>query len=200
VNTPDILPTALQFGGPSMFALRAVLASTLSPVWGVYSGYELYEHEQLAPGREEYLDSEKFQLRPRDYRTARENGTSLEPLIARLNQIRREHPALQQMKGLWFHQIGHDKLICYSRRDPVSGDTILVVCALDGEARYWGETELWMPALGLGWTDSFEVVDLLSGREFRWGQRNMVGLGPWEIAHVLWIRNAPGVDDGDDRH
>ena len=198
VNTPDILHASLQFGGPSMFAVRAVLAATMSPVWGVYSGFELFEHEAVRPGSEEYLDSEKYQLRPRDYRTPREHGSSLEPLLGQLNRIRREHPALHQMKGLWFHSISNDALLCYSRRDP-TGDTVLVVTALDGQDEYWGETELWMPALGLGWGDRFDVVDELSGEVYNWGQRNLVRLGPIRVAHVFTIRRAPGPDDPD-RH
>src|SRR5439155_8723906 len=87
VNTPDILHASLQFGGPAMFALRAALAATMSPSWGVYSGFELYEHEAVREGSEEYLDSEKYQLRPRDYNQALADGRSLEPWITRLNGI-----------------------------------------------------------------------------------------------------------------
>ena len=199
VNTPDILHASLQFGGPSMFAVRAVLAATMSPTWGVYSGFELYEHEAVRAGSEEYLDSEKYQLRPRDYRTPKEHNYSLEPLIGQLNRIRRAHPALQRIKGLWFHSISHDKLLCFSKRDPQTGDTVIVVTALDGGGPYWGQTELWMPALGLGWTERFEVVDELSGEVYRWGQRNVVGLGPVKIAHILSVRRPPGPGDPD-RH
>ncbi len=121
VNTPDILPFALQRRDPATFALRAVLAATLSPTWGVYAGYELYEHEVLAPGREEYLNSEKFQLRPRDFETALATGQSLEPFLGSLNRIRKAHPSLQRMKGLWFHGVDNDNLLVYSRHDEVSG-------------------------------------------------------------------------------
>src|SRR5262249_46601358 len=95
VNTPDILHESLQHGGPGMFAIRAALAATLSPSWGVYSGFELFENTAVAPGSEEYLNSEKYQLRPRDYAAALAAGRSLEPWITRLNAIRRAHPALQ---------------------------------------------------------------------------------------------------------
>src|SRR5690606_27399326 len=128
---PDILPEHLQVGGPGMFALRAALAATLAPTWGVYSGFELYEHQPLGPGKEEYLDSEKFQLRPRDYAGALAEGRSLEPWLTRLNEIRRAHPALQQMRTLRFHEVDHEALIAYSKQDPASGDTVVVVVSLD---------------------------------------------------------------------
>ena len=116
-TTPDILHASLQFGGEAMFAIRAVLAATMSPSWGVYSGYELFEHEAVRPGSEEFLHSEKYQLRPRDFQGALDRGRSLEPLIRRLNEIRREHRSLQHLSGLWFHGISNDSLLCYSRRD-----------------------------------------------------------------------------------
>ncbi|TKV60561.1 alpha-1,4-glucan--maltose-1-phosphate maltosyltransferase [Nakamurella flava] len=188
VNTPDILHASLQFGGPAMFAIRAVLAATLSPTWGVYSGYELFEHEAVKPGSEEYANSEKYALRPRDYGRALATGGSLEPLITRLNELRRAHPALQQMKGLWFHGISNDKLLCYSRRDEVSGDTVIVVVCLDSREQQWGQTDLDMPRLGLDWDDVVEVVDELSGETYHWGTRNTVGLNPnWRTAHVLRV-------------
>jgi starch synthase (maltosyl-transferring) len=190
VNTPDILHASLQFGGPGMFAIRAVLAATLSPTWGVYSGFELFEHEAVKPGSEEYMDSEKYQLRPRDYQAALTQGRSLEPLITRLNEIRRQHPALQRIKGLWFHDISNDSLLCYSRRDETTGDTVIVVVCLDSHTQQWGETDLYMPALGLDWNDVVEVTDELSGEVYHWGQRNAVGLDPhWRAAHILRVRN-----------
>jgi starch synthase (maltosyl-transferring) len=189
VNTPDILHESLQTGGPGMFAIRAILAATMAPSWGVYSGYELYEDQPLAPGSEEYLDSEKYQLRPRDFDGALARGTSLQPLITTLNDVRRRHPALQQMKGLWFHGISNDNLLCYSRRDETSGDVVLVVVCLDSRSQQWGETDLWMPALGLDFAEVVTVTDELSGEVYQWGQRNAVGLDPhWRPAHVLTIR------------
>ena len=109
VNTPDILPSFLQWGGKPAFTIRAVLAATLSPLMGVYSGYELFENAALGQGREEYLDSEKFQYRPRDWKAADESGENLNLLLGRLNQIRREHPALQQLRDLHFHHAPHDE-------------------------------------------------------------------------------------------
>ena len=189
VNTPDILHASLQHGGPAMFAIRAVLASTLSPTWGVYSGYELFEHVAVREGSEEYLDSEKYQLRPRDFAAAVAEQRSLEPFIARLNHIRRQHPALQRMKGLWFHQVSNDNLLCYSRHDPVTGDAVLVVTAVNGREAYWGETDLNLPALGLDWGNRFDVEDMVSGQVYNWGQFNVVGLDPQrQVAHIFSVR------------
>ncbi len=189
VNTPDILHASLQYGGPAMFAIRAVLASTLSPTWGVYAGYEVFEHLAVREGSEEYLNSEKYQLRPREFAAAAAEQRSLEPFIARLNHIRREHPALQRMKGLWFHQVSNDSLLCYSRHDPASGDTVLVVTALNGLQTHWGETDLYLPALGLGWGSRFQVEDMVSGQMYSWGQFNVVGLEPErQVAHIFSVR------------
>ncbi len=188
-TTPDILHASLQFGGPAMFAIRAVLAATMSPSWGVYSGYELFEHEAVRPGSEEFLDSEKYQLRPRDFQAALAAGRSLEPLIQELNRIRHEHRALQHLKGLWFHGITNDSMLCYSRRDEQSDDVVLVVVCLVSEGTHWGRTDLNLPALGLRWGDTFQAVDQLSGEVYHWGQFNAVGLEPARrVAHILTIK------------
>ncbi len=189
VNTPDILPFHLQTDNRSMFAIRAVLASTLAATWGVYAGFELFEGEVLAPGREEYLNSEKFELRPRDFESAMALGNSLEPFITQLNTIRRTHPALQKLKGLWFHGIDNDNLLCFSKRDERSGDTILIIVALSAEGMHWGTTDLYLPALGLEWGATFDVVDELSGEAYHWGQFNPVGLdASWRVAHILSVK------------
>ena len=107
VNTPDILHAYLQYGGPPAFKIRAVLAATLlSPSYGVYSGYELFEHVAVRPGSEEYLDSEKYQYRPRDWAAAERTGESLAPYLTQLNEIRRAHPALHRLRNLHFHRDG----------------------------------------------------------------------------------------------
>jgi starch synthase (maltosyl-transferring) len=188
-TTPDILHASLQFGGQAMFAIRAVLAATMSPSWGCYSGYELFEHEAVRPGSEEFKNSEKYQLRPRDYETAVAQGRSLEPLIQRLNEIRREHRSLQHLSGLWFHGITSDSMLCYSRRDQPTGDVVLVVVCLESTGSHWGETDLYLPALGLQWGESFQVEDQLSGEVYHWTGRNMVNLEPASrVAHVLTVR------------
>jgi starch synthase (maltosyl-transferring) len=191
VNTPDILHESLQTGGPAMFAIRATLASTLSPTWGVYAGFELYESQPVRPGSEEYLDSEKYELRPRDFATALNEGRSLEPYLTRLNEIRRAHPALQQLRDLHFHHVDNDAIIAYSKTDPVGGDTVLVVCTLDSHSAQEGTTSLDMPALGADWNDTLTVHDEISGETYRWGQFNYVRLEPWNnVAHVFRVQRA----------
>ena len=186
VNTPDILHESLQHGGPGMFALRAALAATLSPTWGVYSGYELYEHLPVREGSEEYLNSEKYELRPRDYKGAASRGESLEPWITSLNAIRRRHPALQQLRDMTFHHLDNPALIAYSKLDPVSGDRVVVVININPFGAE--ESTLWldMPALGFDWQERFVGKDEVSGEEFGWGQANYVRLEPWRaVAHIV---------------
>jgi starch synthase (maltosyl-transferring) len=190
VNTPDILHASLQYGGPAMFAIRAVLASMLSPTWGVYSGFELYEHVAVRPGSEEYLDSEKYQLRPRDWKQSEAEGRTLAPFLGRLNEVRRAHPALRRLRNLRFHHVDNDALICFSKRLETSTgvDTVLVVCTLDPHNTHWGNTALDLPALGFDWQDRISVVDELSGTSFDWGQHNAVRLDPYhQVAHVFSI-------------
>ena len=186
VNTPDILHESLQHGGPGMFAIRAVLAATLSSSWGVYSGFELFEHRAVREGSEEYLDSEKYELRPRDFETALARGESLEPLLARLNEIRRLHPALRQLRTITFHHVDNDALIAYSKFDPATGDTVLVVVTLNPFAAEDGTLWLDMGALGMESYDRFWVRDEITGEEYQWGQANYVRLDPAKaVAHVL---------------
>ncbi|MGC4932459.1 maltotransferase domain-containing protein [Gordonia sp. DT30] len=186
VNTPDILHESLQHGGPGMFALRAALAATLAPTWGVYSGYELYEHHAVRQGSEEYLDSEKYELRPRDYKAASSRGESLEPWITSLNAIRRRHPALQQLRNITFHHIENPALIAYSKIDPVSGDRVLVVINLNPFGTETATLWLDMPSLGFDWQDHFGVRDEVSGEEYSWSQANFIQLEPWRsVAHIL---------------
>ena len=186
VNTPDILHASLQHGGPGMFAIRAALAATLAPTWGVYSGFELYEGTALREGSEEYLDTEKFQLRPRDFASALERGESLEPYITRLNAVRRAHPALQQQRTLHFHQVDNDALIAYSKVDPATGDAVLVVVNLNPFGPEQGTVHLDLPALGHGWDERFWVRDEITADSYEWGSTNFVRLDPaYCVAHVL---------------
>ncbi len=186
VNTPDILHAYLQYGGPPAFKIRAVLASTLSPTYGVYSGYELYEHVAVRPGSEEYLDSEKYHYRPRDWAAAEAEGRSLAPYLTKLNEIRRAHPALSRLRNLWIHQTDNDAIMCYSKRE--DDDTMIVVVNLDPHAVREGVVDLALPVLGLDWEDRFTVVDELTGQAFEWGQFNYVRLDPFtEPAHVLTV-------------
>ena len=186
VNTPDILHECLQHGGPGMFAIRAVLAATMGTSWGVYSGYELFDNTPVRPGSEEYLDSEKYELRPRDFARALAEGRSLEPFLTRLNEIRRLHPALCQLRTIRFHHVDNDALVAYSKFDPVSGDTVLVVVTLNPFGAEQGTVWLDMGALGMAPYDRFWVRDEISGEEYQWGQSNYVRLEPAKaVAHVL---------------
>jgi starch synthase (maltosyl-transferring) len=185
VNTPDILPSFLQWGGKTAFTIRAVLGSTLSPIWGVYAGFELFENQPIRPGAEEYLDSEKFQYRPRDWAAAEASGENLNLLLGRLNQIRREHPALQQLRSLHFHHAAHDDVIVYSKQS--GDDTVIVVCSLNPHNIVESEVMLDMEALGLNPHDVFLVHDELTGQTWRWGQRAFVRLTHDDPAHVLTI-------------
>jgi starch synthase (maltosyl-transferring) len=190
VNTPDILHEYLQRGGPASFRIRAVLASMISPTWGVYSGYELFEHLPARPGSEEYLDSEKYQLRPRDLAGAVADGRSLAPFLTKLNQIRREHPALHRLTNLHIHRMDHESITCFSKRDELSGDTVLVICSTDPHNVTEGWTTLDLPALGLEWTNSFRARDLLTGDVYDWGQFNFVRLEPHRPAHIFSIERS----------
>jgi starch synthase (maltosyl-transferring) len=186
-NTPDILHETLQHGGPPMFKIRAVLASQLAPSWGIYSGYELFEHV-ARPGSEEYIDNEKFELKWRDWAAAEAQGRSLARYIGRLNAIRRDNPALHRLRNLRFHEIDNDALLCWSKRDPATGNTVLVVCTFDAGALQWGNITLDMPALGFDWHERFTVTDELTGGVYDWGQRNTVRIDPFlEPAHIFTV-------------
>ena len=191
VNTPDILHAYLQYGGPPAFKIRAVLAATLSPTWGVYSGYELFEHVALRPGSEEYLDTEKFQLRPRDWEAADASGRTLAPYLTLLNRLRREHPALQRLRNLRFHRTDSDHILCYSKseRRGESTDTVLVVVNLDPHGSRETMVHLDMAALGFDWAETFAVHDEIDGADYVWGEHNYVRLDPFhEPAHVFSLR------------
>ncbi|WP_233647850.1 maltotransferase domain-containing protein [Streptomyces sp. BSE6.1] len=186
-NTPDILHAYLQHGHRPAFETRAVLAATLSPTWGIYSGYELCENTPLRDGSEEYLDSEKYQLKPRDWARAEREGTTIAPLITRLNTIRRAHPALHRLRNLRFHHTDNDALIAYSKR--VGSDVVLVVANLDPHRTQEATISLDMPQLGLDWHESVPVHDELTGRTYHWGRTNYVRLEPGRApAHVFHVR------------
>ncbi|MFI7587845.1 alpha-1,4-glucan--maltose-1-phosphate maltosyltransferase [Spongisporangium articulatum] len=198
-NTPDILHEFLQYGGPPAFKLRATLAATLSPSWGMYSGYELCEHVAVRGGSEEYLDSEKYQYRPRDWASYEPGGDhedrTIAPFIASLNGIRRSHRALHRLRNTVFHHCDDDQVIAYSRRlesDPTTGepeDVIIVVVNLDPHGPRETGVHLNMPELGMDWFDGFEVEDLLTGQRWPWQEHNYVRLDPFHSpAHVLSVR------------
>ena len=186
VNTPDILPYHLQNGNPAMFALRAVLAATLTPSWGMYAGYELYESKPLAEGKEEYWDSEKYQIKNRDWEGAAKKGLTLAPFISQLNKIRKENIALQRLRNLQFHHTESGAIIAYSKRE--GENLILVVVNLD--PTYAQETTVhWnMQALGIN-QEQFKVTDLLDGTVHHWSAHTFIRLQPsrpvGKVAHIV---------------
>jgi starch synthase (maltosyl-transferring) len=192
VNTPDILHAYLQGGGRPAFEVRAVLAATLSPSWGVYAGFELCEAQAAAPGSEEYLHSEKYELRPRDWAAAEAQGRSLAPLITTLNRLRRRHPALQQLRDITFHPVDNDAVLAYSKRR--GDDVVLVVVNLDPFHTQEATVSLNMPELGLSWHETVPVRDALTGETYHWGRDNYVRLEPGRApAHVLSLRPTPSI-------
>ena len=189
VNTPDILHEYLQHGGPPAFKIRAVLAAMLSPCWGIYSGYELTENAPVRPGSEEYLDSEKYQYRPRDWSLAQQGPAGIAPYIARLNSIRKAHPALHWLRNLRFHHVDQPELICFSKHAPQEGDAVLVVVNTDPHQTREATVWLDLPALGMDPGADFVVHDEISGQTYRWGQANYVRLDPAvEPAHIFQLK------------
>jgi starch synthase (maltosyl-transferring) len=190
VNTPDILTEYLQYGGPAAFRIRATIAATASPSWGVYSGFELFEHVAVRPGSEEYLDSEKYQIRTRGWDQAAE--WSLAGYLTRLNAFRREHSSLQRLRNLSLHGSDNEQVMCWSKRhvDPDgTEDLVIVAVNLDPHTAQETTLHLDMPALGLDWHEVFRVHDVLTDQTWQWGQHNYVRLDPaHEPAHLLTVR------------
>ncbi|MFF3750956.1 alpha-1,4-glucan--maltose-1-phosphate maltosyltransferase [Streptomyces sp. NPDC002018] len=192
VNTPDILHAYLQEGGRPAFEVRAVLAATMAPSWGVYAGYELCENTPAKPGSEEYLDSEKYQLRPRDWEAAEREGRTIAPLITLLNRIRRRHPALQQLRDIHFHHADNDAVIAYSKR--AGTDIVLVVVNLDPHHTQEATVSLDMERLGLEPHETVPVRDELTGETYHWGSSNYVRLEPGVTpAHIVVLRPSPPI-------
>ena len=196
VNTPDILHAYLQYGGPAAFKIRAVIAAAGSPSWGVYAGYELFEHVAVKPGSEEYLDSEKYQIRVRDWEAAEKEGRSLSPYLTRLNEIRREHRALQLLRNVTIHSSDDESILVFSKTASAARgtpdeheDTVIVVVNVDPHAARETTVRLNMPELGLDWHDHFVVHDELTGQSWTWGEQNYVRLDPYtDPAHILTVR------------
>jgi starch synthase (maltosyl-transferring) len=188
-NTPDILHEYLQTGGKPAFHARLVLAATLGANYGIYSGFELFENVPVRQGSEEYLDSEKYQLRPRDFQVA----DSLAETIARLNAIRREHPALQFDRGLEFHKTDNPQLICYTKRTADGADPILVVVNLDPHNMQHGYIRLPLAAWKLDPGTIVEAHDLLADETYTWASEwTYVRLDPeTRVAHVIALRFLP---------
>jgi len=187
-NTPDILTEYLQFGGRAAFTVRLVLAATLGASYGIYGpAFELMEHSARESGSEEYLDSEKYQLRHWDL----ERADSLRDFIARVNGIRRDNAPLQTNRGLKFHRIENDSLLAYSKTDADRGEALLIVVNLDPQHVQQGWVELDLSAIAVAAEQSFQAHDLLSGTRYLWkGARNFVALDPQHApAHIFRIRH-----------
>ncbi|GAA1487304.1 alpha-1,4-glucan--maltose-1-phosphate maltosyltransferase [Brachybacterium sacelli] len=194
-TTHDILTPFMTSGGRRAFALRAILAATLVPTWGIYSGYELVE-DVPRPGAQEQIDNEKYEYRPRDFTGALTDGTSLEPLLSDLNRIRREHPALQTLRTIRFHETDDEQVLAFSKHldAAASGtgalDTVLVISLTAHDRDAWTTVHLDLLALGLDPEEpvAFEVEDLLTGERFTWGPDPYVILSATDRpAHVLRI-------------
>ena len=183
-NTPDILTERLQIGGRPAFAQRFLLAATLGASYGIYGpAFELLENRPKERGSEEYLDSEKYQIR----RWNLDSPDSLSELIALVNRIRRENPALQLDRTLRFHGSDNDQILCYSKAS--GGNVILVAVNLDPFQVHSAWVDLDLAALGVEPGESFQVHDLLTGARYLWrGARNYVQLDPQQAAHVFRVR------------
>ncbi|WP_136192892.1 alpha-1,4-glucan--maltose-1-phosphate maltosyltransferase [Actinomyces procaprae] len=196
-TTHDILTPFMTNGKVPAFKLRAVLAATMSPTWGIYSGYELAESVPR-PGYEEQIDNEKYEYKQRDFGAARVNG--IEDLLTRLNAARNAHPALRQLRDVWFHATSDDNLIAYSKRVDAAhsptgkDDVVLTVVNLDPYGAHEGEIYLNLEQLGLpGWVDGsrpvLRVKDELTGDTYDWSGQNYVRLDPFSgrVAHVFSV-------------
>jgi starch synthase (maltosyl-transferring) len=186
-NTPDILTEYLQFGGRAAFMTRLILAATLGASYGIYGpAFELMENRPKEPGSEEYLGSEKYEIRDWDI----DSRHSLKDFIGRMNFIRRDNPALQSDWSLSFHNVDNEELICYSKHSEDLSNIILVVVNLDPHHTQSGWVELSLETLGFDYDQAYQVHDLLSGSRYLWhGPRNYVELDPRLVpAHVFRMR------------
>ncbi|KAA9111633.1 alpha-1,4-glucan--maltose-1-phosphate maltosyltransferase [Microbacterium rhizomatis] len=197
VNTPDILTEYLQFGGRPAYKIRAALAATGAPSYGVYAGYELYENV-ARPGSEENIDNEKYEYKLRDWAGAEERGDSLAPYLTRLNEIRRQHPALGQLRNLRVHWSDDDAILVFSKHLDASvspsgqPDTIIVVANVDPhsvrQTMIHLDTTLWGIAPG----EPYEVEELITGAVWTWADHNFVRLDAFnEPVHILYVRKTP---------
>ncbi len=180
-NTPDINPRFTRSGEPASFAIRVILAATMSPAWGIYSGFELCEHAALGPDSEEYLDSEKYEYRPRDF-TAQPN---LNELVTRLNAVRHAHAALQQLNRSWVLDTSSDSLFAFAKQ--AGDDRVIVVVNLDPDNTVEGSVHTDFGALGVPSDAHLVAHDELTGASFDWKPDNYVRLWPAQPAHILTV-------------
>ena len=194
VNTPDILSEYLQFGGPAAFKIRAALAATAAPTWGVYAGFDLFE-SVARPGAEENIDNEKYQYRPRAFAAAEAAGTSLAPYLTLLNRIRAEHPALGQLRNLHVHESEDDGILVYSKFLDAAftgtgrSDALIVVANVDPHSVRQSVVHLDIARFGLPHGSSYEVEDLITGAVWTWSADNFVRLDAFtEPVHILHVK------------
>jgi starch synthase (maltosyl-transferring) len=198
VNTPDILTEYLQFGGPAAYKIRAAIAATASPNWGVYAGYELFE-DVARPGSEENIDNEKYEYKARDWAKAAATGRTLAPYLTMLNGIRREHPALAQLRNLRVHWSEDEAVLVYSKvldgRFTPSGkqDALIVVANVDPHSVRETTVHLDLRQLGREPGDTIQVRDLISGARWTWSDSNYVRLDAFtEPVHILAVEPGKG--------
>ncbi|HEX6036482.1 alpha-1,4-glucan--maltose-1-phosphate maltosyltransferase [Longimicrobium sp.] len=184
-NTPDINPEFLQRGGRPAHMIRAILATTLSSVYGIYSGFELCEATPLAPGKEEYLDSEKYQVKAWDW----DRPGNIRPLITRLNEARRQNPALQEYDNLRFYPADNDNVLFYGKMTEDRTSMVFVAVNLDPFATHETMLHFPLPDMGIGWSDPWEVEELLTGERFFWhGGSQWVRLEPDAPGRIFRVR------------
>ena len=193
VNTPDILTEYLQFGGPAAYKIRAAIAATAAPSWGVYAGYELFENV-ARPGSEENIDNEKYEYKARDFAAAEKAGRSLAPYLTQLNKIRAEHPALRQLRNLDVHWSDDDSILVYSKyldgryTRSGRGDAIIVIANLDPHSVRETTVHLDPTRFGIDPAEQFDVTELITKQKFTWGLRNFVRLDAFtEPVHILRV-------------
>ncbi|WP_407075327.1 alpha-1,4-glucan--maltose-1-phosphate maltosyltransferase [Parafrigoribacterium soli] len=198
VNTPDILSEYLQFGGPAAYKVRAAIAATASPSWGVYAGYELFE-DVARQGSEENIDNEKYEFKARDFAGAEAAGRSLAPYLTTLNRIRAEHPALRQLRNLELHWSDDDSILVYSKfldgKHTRSGrsDAIIVVANVDPHSVRETTVHLDPAKFGIEPGEAFEVTDLVTRQKFTWSIDNYVRLDAFvEPVHILRVEFPKG--------
>ena len=196
VNTPDILTQYLQFGGPAAFTIRAAVAATAAPLWGMYAGFELFE-SVARPGAEENIDNEKYEYKDRDWTAIDKAGTSLAPYVTRLNEIRAAHPALGQLRNITIQHSDDDAVLCYSKHLSAEftgtgkSDTIIVVVNTDPHAVRTTTVRLHQATFGMEQGQEFTVTDLISGEKWAWSADNYVRLDPFtQPVHILHVDGA----------
>ncbi|MBM3717069.1 MAG: alpha-1,4-glucan--maltose-1-phosphate maltosyltransferase, partial [Actinobacteria bacterium] len=196
VNTPDILTEYLQFGGRPAYKIRAAIAATAAPTYGVYAGYELYENV-ARPGSEENIDNEKYEYKFRDWEGAEAAGDSLAPYLRLLNRIRRDHPALRQLRNLSVHWSDDDAILVFSKHldaalSPTGeSDTILVVVNVDPHSARQTTVHLDTTVWGVEPGTPYDVEDLVTGQVWTWADHNFVRLDAYsEPVHILHVKEA----------